>query len=313
MKRGFLLGKKVTPAAPAAPAQPAPPPPSTASSPMSPLPLASTASFPTTPADSSTLHWTFHPSSTAADLALHATGQTLAALRSTPCFSSPSPPPLPSLPPIYEIREVPGKGKGLISTTDLPADTLVLLDRPLLVWQPGALPRPHLNALLSHALSRLKPEKQEEFLALSNCFPTSSDSALLGRAETNGLPVVHLADLPPSSQADEVTYTGVFPLASRLNHSCDANCRLEFSAREWRLAVRTNRAVKRGDELCISYIVPFQTRDMRRAELKLKYRFLCQCAWCSLPDDLSAKKDEERERMAKEFLRQWDAQQMGER
>ncbi|GAA5894913.1 hypothetical protein JCM6882_008241 [Rhodosporidiobolus microsporus] len=315
MKRGFLLGKKsTTPATkPAPPPQPAP----SSTAPISPLSLPSTASFNTAPADSSTLHWTFHPPG-APSLALHATATTVAALGTTPYFRSSSaspssaspaqPPPLPPFTPLFTLTDLPGKGKALVSTADLAPNSLVLLDRPLLVCAFEALPRQHVNALLSHALSRLAPERQTEFLDLSNCFPVSSEGAFLGRFETNALPIISLDDLPASAGADEATYHGLFPLAARLNHACDANCRFEWSAKEWRLEVRTNRAVRAGEELCVSYIVPFQKRKQRREELQRKYRFECQCGWCSLPDDLSAKKDEEREAMAKRFLQQWDAQ-----
>ncbi|BGP14985.1 hypothetical protein JCM10213_007211 [Rhodosporidiobolus nylandii] len=318
MKRGFLLGKKLstapssTPAPAAAPSTPSP----TADQPIVPLPLPSTTSFRTSPADSSTLHWSFHPSS-APTLALYSTSATRHALRSTPFFSSPSssPPPLPAYKPLYELVDLPGKGKGLVATADLAPDSLILLDRPLLVFATTALPPAavHGNALLSHALSRLSPEMQRTFLALDNCFPSSSSSegSLLGRVETNALPVVSLTDLPAEAGADAVQYSGVFPRASRVNHACDANCRLEWSARDWTLAVKTSRAVKKGEELCISYIVPFQKRRERREELRLKWRFDCMCGWCSLSHEESAKKDEEREKLAEAFMRQWNAQANG--
>jgi hypothetical protein len=254
--------------------------PSSPSGPISPLPLPGTASFPLFPQDSTTLHWTFHPSSasasTGASLALHCTSRTLAALRTTSFFSlsSASSPPLSSYTPLFTLSDIVGKGKGLIASADLAPDSLVLLDRPLLVWAPDALPRPHLNALLSHALSRLSEEKQNEFLSLSNAFPSLSVGDFLGRVETNSLPVVSLSDLPPTTtpQPDAVTYSGLFPLAARVNHACDANCRLEWSSERWVLGVRTNRAVKKGEELCISYILPFQKRRERREELRTKVR-----------------------------------------
>ncbi|GAA6005147.1 hypothetical protein JCM10207_008522 [Rhodosporidiobolus poonsookiae] len=307
MKRGFLLGKKASSTAPAqtAPSKEA----TTSANPIQPLTLPPTTSFATAPVESSTLHWSFYPTSSSPELALHATTRTVTALLSTPYFSSPSPPPLPAFTPLFSIVNLPGKGKSVLATADLAADSLVLLDRPLLVYAPEALPRTHTNAVLSHALSRLAPAQQAQFLALSNCFPVSSEGAYLGRAETNALPVVSLDDLPPSAApADEVTYSGVFPLVARLNHACDANCRLEFSAQRWALGVRTTRAVRKGEELCISYIVPFQKRRERMKELRLKWRFECQCGWCSLSDEDSAKRDLEREEKARLFLQQWDAQ-----
>ncbi|GAA5868175.1 hypothetical protein JCM8547_003369 [Rhodosporidiobolus lusitaniae] len=307
MKRGFLLGKKSSTATAPAQKQPAPPP--STSSAVVPLHLPSTSSFPKTPQDSTTLHWTFHPS-TEPSLALHATTATLSALHhSVPFFSSTSsvPPSLPSFAPLYDLADFPGKGKGLVASADIAPNSLVLLDRPLLVFAPEAIPRQHQNAVLSHALSRLSKDAQKNFMALSNAF-ANVEGAYLGRTSTNAFPIVSLSDLPPSANADAVTYTGVFPLAARLNHSCAANCRFEWSAKEWALSVRTNREVRKGEELMVSYVVPFQKRRERREELRVKYRFECQCEWCSLSDEESAKKDIEREKLAEEFMKQWSAQ-----
>lgn len=228
-------------------------------------------------------------------------------------------------PKACDVRLIPGKGLGVIATRDLAPNALVFVDSPLLIYEASdrGMKRSQADAILRHAISHLRPELQERFNALSNAFAGAEST--LGRVETNGAPVISFEGA--GLDADAVTYTGVFPLYSRLNHACDANARPEWDWKRLQLGVRTNRAVKAGEELCVSYIVPQQKRRERQEELMVKvsvtrgtrpariadacdtqYRFLCQCTWCSLSDEDSAKMDIERERQAAAFLKQWHAQ-----
>ncbi|ORY91709.1 hypothetical protein BCR35DRAFT_298989 [Leucosporidium creatinivorum] len=312
MKRGFFGGKSSTPAQPK-PKPAAAQPTTTPAAGATPIPPLASAppGWASSPRDSpSTLHWTFlptsptpTPSSPTASTALLLTATSRALLASRP------PPPLlgsANNSPAYEIRSTPKKGLALFAKRDLPPNSPVLVDRPLLVYDSSdrGPSRKEANAIFTHALSHLDPEHQRQFLELSNCFAGSD--TIFGRVETNGAPVISFEGA--GNAADPVTYTGVFPLYSRINHACDANARPEWDWERFELGVRTTRAVKAGEELCVTYIVPFQKRRERREELLVKWRFECQCSWCSLSDEESAKRDIEREKMAEAFMKQWHAQ-----
>ncbi len=88
-------------------------------------------------------------------------------------------------------------------------------------------------------------------------------AAIQGRVETNEFPCV-------TFPGEDVSYSGVFPLLSRVNHACDANAMIEWDADEFVVVLKTTRMVKIGDEICFCYIVPFQKRQQRREELMLK-------------------------------------------
>ena len=47
------------------------------------------------------------------------------------------------------------------------------------------------------------------------------------------------------------TSMAFYPIANRLNHSCDPNVSLQFEHNK--LFVTTLREIKKGEELCISY------------------------------------------------------------
>lgn len=70
-------------------------------------------------------------------------------------------------------------------------------------------------------------------------------------------------------------------LAAKLNHSCSPNVGYDFSSNLQRMF--TTRDVKKGEELfdCYSDVVYHEPAWVRRAFLKEKYNFDCQCSACS--------------------------------
>ncbi|KAL6246684.1 Histone-lysine N-methyltransferase set-6 [Rhinocladiella similis] len=75
---------------------------------------------------------------------------------------------------------------------------------------------------------------------------------------------------------------GVWPEASYWNHSCEPNLRKQRTGRTWTFS--TNRPVKAGEELCISYLGGDE-RDMttaeRREKLQRIWGFECACVKCA--------------------------------
>lgn len=230
--------------------------------------------FPTAPPDASTLHWSFFPptpapsmTSPSASCIFLTTTQTRLLFSHTTYFTNPTP--LPSLvEPLYEISNIKGKGKGLIARCDLPAHSYILSDRPVLVYDSKRGPPRHLlNTVLEHALAHLQPELQSRFLGLFNAWAGKESSiGILGRAETNAVPIVEFKE-------DTTTYHGVFPVYSRVNHSCCPNTLPEWDSDGFRMRLKTTRNVRKGEELTGCYIVPFQQRKERKFELLVKVRF----------------------------------------
>lgn len=102
----------------------------------------------------------------------------------------------------------------------------------------------------------------------------------------------------------------MFELVSRTNHSCDPSARVVWDKDTRRAQLVTMKPIKAGEEVTVAWIVTLQKRKERMEELRVKYKFECTCPWCSLGEEESAKKDEEREVSAKLFLKMLSAGQL---
>ena len=83
--------------------------------------------------------------------------------------------------------------------------------------------------------------------------------------------------------ADYTAGLGMFPNLALLNHSCDPNV-LYFGELGFN-RVKTSRAISAGEELCVTYIDTYQSRDMRQGELLRTKYFQCTCTRCEQVGD----------------------------
>ncbi|KAI5475898.1 hypothetical protein MNV49_000731 [Pseudohyphozyma bogoriensis] len=305
MKRGFLSGGVPKPkpsASSTAPASSTSTTSSTSTSSTSPSP----PGFYLTPSHRSPLVWSFNPPITSptpqqtAHTAMHLSIPTTEAHQWFPNKTTKTRTTTIPNPPIWEVKEVKGKGLGVVATRDIPEGTVLWTESPIFVLDPDPQRGPkesEAEAVYRHAVKFLSPEIQATLLDLSNAFPASS---LVGLLRTNAYPCITFGG---------ESYLGVFEILSRVNHSCEPNVLVEWDESGVYANVRARTAIKQGDEVVTSWIMTMQKRDQRREELLIKYKFHCECPWCSLPDDESAKKDEEREAMAKAFLAHVSSQQ----
>lgn len=73
---------------------------------------------------------------------------------------------------------------------------------------------------------------------------------------------------------------GIYPSASLFNHSCRPNAWAFFSEKAFiRIVALSN--IKKGDEICISYLNGFEAPQLRRLELRRTFGFWCDCDYCS--------------------------------
>ena len=73
---------------------------------------------------------------------------------------------------------------------------------------------------------------------------------------------------------------GLYPTGARFNHDCDPNCRISFDTYGC-LCVHARRAIRRGEELCITYTNSALPGKVRREALRKTYLFDCTCATCA--------------------------------
>ena len=73
---------------------------------------------------------------------------------------------------------------------------------------------------------------------------------------------------------NEAVALGIFPLAAMVNHSCRPNCTYFHNADT--MLVRTLEKINAGEEICISYIGIYSTKEQRLKRLEDKYYFECK-------------------------------------
>ncbi|KAF5968178.1 SET domain-containing protein [Fusarium bulbicola] len=173
--------------------------------------------------------------------------------------------------PLFEVRDIPGRGRGLIAKVDIPTGTRILCEKPLLLANPMA--PGDLEATVATKLKALSKSQQREFLSLHNNFPGKYPFS--GIVTTNALPCGSGSDVG-----------GVYPAISLINHSCLAN-----SHNNWNSEAGHETIHEAGDEITISYDEGGPS-NVRKPMLKKSFGFDRVCALCSLlPSQLQASDD----------------------
>ncbi|THV47247.1 hypothetical protein BGAL_0325g00120 [Botrytis galanthina] len=110
--------------------------------------------------------------------------------------------------PRYALQDVPGKGKGLVATQDIPKGTRIIEEKPIMTRPKRAPP----GFSLRGQFNALNNEQRQAFLSLKNVHPyKNADEQHFGIFKTNGLPM----------ESDDEG--GLFIETCRINHACDNN------------------------------------------------------------------------------------------
>ena len=130
----------------------------------------------------------------------------------------------------------------------------------------GAARRNAICVQLSHPLSEFVPALSEWLGASAS----AKEAKALGP---------YLSALP--SPLPEPLWTAVYPSISCLNHQCRPNCEVRFLCEDHQGTVVATRRIKKGDELCISYIDDNERSDYKKRRASLRdYGFECDCSKC---------------------------------
>ena len=133
--------------------------------------------------------------------------------------------------------------------------------------------------------------KQAKFLvSASNRANFEEYCKCLGRNALNCFTIT--LDPPDATPMDEHDWwsqgvpvaIGSFVSASRFNHSCEPNTRVNFDSTGC-LTITTTQAIKEGEELLITYIDTRMERAPRREKLNDCYGFECMCTRCARQAD----------------------------
>ena len=186
---------------------------------------------------------------------------------------------------LVSVQPAETRGLGLYARVDLPAGSLLLTEPPLV-----HLTIPHRPATLAKFMAQLRSQvggleedKRDQFFSLHIARPDlvtkdRGDLRMMGIYQANSLTISEQDKLKGRDLG-----SGVFPLSSRINHSCSPNCVLSFTAQA-QCEVRCVRAVRAGEEILASYVSPLLSRAERQRLLAARYNFTCTCQVCGAPD-----------------------------
>jgi len=114
---------------------------------------------------------------------------------------------------MYAIRDVPGKGKGLIATKKISKGTRILSEEPAIAIPYDEPRSKRLQTIVFQQVEALSESQQHTFLSMHNIHAyRSSAEQYLGIVRTNALPI-------GTNGIDG----GIFLEACRINHAYDNN------------------------------------------------------------------------------------------
>lgn len=188
---------------------------------------------------------------------------------------------------MYALSDVPGKGKGLVATENIPKGTRILSEQPVITIPERQQDDEWLKAHITQQVDSLTERQRQSFLSMHNLYPyKTAAEKYFGIIRTIGLAI-----------EENGIGGGVFLEACRINHSCDNNANKGWNDSIKRHTVHALRDIPKGEEITINYLGHDSSREIRQKKLQDKFGFLCSCCLCSLPAEQSQENDKRLERI----------------
>ncbi|CAJ1409466.1 unnamed protein product [Effrenium voratum] len=179
----------------------------------------------------------------------------------------------------FEICEVPGKGLGAVASRDVKVGELVAEERPPITY----VEKSGWVEDMEKQFAALPADTQNALMALHD---TEEEKSLKGIFNTNSIGCY-------SSALDGVLCVVI----SRFNHSCLPNCEQSWDDDLFRQRLFACKDIKKGEELCFSYVEPFLSFAERSEILEKRYVFRCDCPACTRSGEALRQSDARRRRL----------------
>lgn len=178
---------------------------------------------------------------------------------------------------LFTIKDIPGKGKGLIASQTITPGTCILSESPLFTTE-NISSIETTESDLAREVQALAKESQLAFFSLHNNYP-GEGSPISNIVRSNAYP------LGPTSGIG-----AIFLTIARINHSCRPNAQQAWNSVSKKETVYAVRPIKIGEEITLSYHNGGSS-SQRRTDLKELFRFECACDACSLSAEELAASD----------------------
>ena len=183
--------------------------------------------------------------------------------------------------PMYALRDVPGKGKGLVAIEKIFKGTRILSEEPIITVPRNESASEQLRMSICQQVDVLSDHQRRAFLSMHNIHAyRNAAEQYLGIVRTNALPI--------ETNGSE---GGIFLEACRINHACDNNAQKNWNTNIKRHTVHALRDIYKGEEITIYYLGVHKNREARNKALQAKLGFICLCRLCSLPLEQSQESD----------------------
>lgn len=193
------------------------------------------------------------------------------------------------------VAELEGKGCGVVATRAISRGEVVLKESPLLglpaSFESASDAEALLNATslrqldedLNSALTSCSQASQDRFWELSDCHGEPKTAA--GIALTNALQLGKGG--------------GLLAMSARFNHSCKPNVQGGWDKSQGGgMAVwHALRDISAGEELCFSYVDPYETEAERQSTLQSLFKFQCRCPVCMLQGEAKMASNQNRQQL----------------
>ncbi|KAI5918041.1 hypothetical protein F4810DRAFT_726387 [Camillea tinctor] len=174
-----------------------------------------------------------------------------------------------STPPPYEIKDIGGKGLGVIANRYIQQGEIIMSRFPVIL-----------------RMIDIEPWKYRDVLQLLHRagiqLPTKDKAAMLALAHSKGGYIVD--DIMNTNSfgvlLDDVDHQGLYLDVSRINHACKPNLFNRFSSTTLAMEVVAYHNIDKGEELTISY-TPLNLLSEQRQSLIQDWGFNCTCSLCA--------------------------------
>ncbi len=170
-----------------------------------------------------------------------------------------------TVPAKYEVKDFPGKGKGLVAGNRIRRGELIMANTASLMIDYRSfeeLAAEEYQALQASAVELLPGAHEAAIMMLS----THDDAANLTRTDiVNKILVTNSFDIEPENEDDEQEhgFFAVFPEISRMNHDCRPNADYYFDYETMTQFIHASRDIAPGEELTLTYHQPLLSRRER--------------------------------------------------
>ncbi|CAE7929762.1 ABCG15, partial [Symbiodinium necroappetens] len=169
--------------------------------------------------------------------------------------------------PAAEVVDCGTKGQGVLATQDIRPGEVLSCEKPLMRLTVNGRDSSWYDEA-EEQFQRSKEDVQRRIFYLADTF-SEGPKTLLGILRTN---------LFSADESDDVL---LCEMASRFNHSCNANCEQVWNQETLRMEVRSCTNIPAAQELCVRYIDIRGAMSYRQYLLKKMFGFDCACEVCA--------------------------------